>query len=54
LIAELKKQSDKPFEWLINTHHHADHTSGNIAFKGLAKNMPRILIRSSIKKRYGW
>lgn len=39
LIAELKKQSDKPFEWLINTHHHADHTSGNIAFKGLAKNV---------------
>lgn len=39
LIAELKKQSDKPFEFLINTHHHADHTAGNIAFKGLAKNV---------------
>jgi len=39
LIAELKSQSDKPFEWLINTHHHADHTSGNIALKSLAKNM---------------
>lgn len=35
LIAELKKQSDKPFQYLINTHHHGDHTSGNIAFKGL-------------------
>ncbi|MEO6148734.1 MAG: MBL fold metallo-hydrolase [Mucilaginibacter sp.] len=39
LIAELKKQSGKPFEWLINTHHHADHTSGNISFKGLAKHV---------------
>lgn len=39
LIAELQKQSDKPFQWLINTHHHGDHTSGNIAFKGLAKNV---------------
>jgi glyoxylase-like metal-dependent hydrolase (beta-lactamase superfamily II) len=39
LIAELKKQSDKPFEWLINTHHHGDHTSGNIAFKGLVKKV---------------
>ncbi|RYZ98536.1 MAG: MBL fold metallo-hydrolase [Sphingobacteriaceae bacterium] len=39
LIAELKKQSGKPFEWLINTHHHADHTSGNIAFKGLANHV---------------
>ena len=39
LIAELKKQSDLPFEWLINTHHHGDHTSGNISFKGLVKNV---------------
>src|SRR6202000_1829063 len=39
LISELKKQSDKPFEWLINTHHHGDHTSGNISFKGLVKNV---------------
>jgi cyclase len=39
LIAELKKKSDKPFQWLINTHHHADHTSGNISFKGLVKNV---------------
>jgi cyclase len=39
LIAELQKQSDKPFEWLINTHHHGDHTSGNISFKGLVKNV---------------
>jgi glyoxylase-like metal-dependent hydrolase (beta-lactamase superfamily II) len=39
LIAELKKKSDKPFQWLINTHHHGDHTGGNISFKGLAKNV---------------
>jgi cyclase len=39
LIAELKKQSDKPFEWLINTHHHGDHTGGNISFKGIAKHV---------------
>lgn len=39
LITELKKQSDLPFQWLINTHHHGDHTSGNISFKGIAKNV---------------
>ena len=33
VIDELKKKSEKPFSLLINTHHHADHTSGNIAFK---------------------
>lgn len=35
LLDELKKKSTKPFSLLINTHHHSDHTSGNIAFKGL-------------------
>jgi glyoxylase-like metal-dependent hydrolase (beta-lactamase superfamily II) len=35
LIDELRKKSDKPFEILINTHHHGDHTAGNISFKGI-------------------
>ncbi|PWT71846.1 MAG: MBL fold metallo-hydrolase [Bacteroidetes bacterium] len=39
LIDELKKQSDKPFELLINTHHHGDHTSGNISFKGIVRDV---------------
>lgn len=38
-IEEIKKKSDKPFSLLINTHHHADHTSGNIAFKGLVSHV---------------
>lgn len=39
LIEELKKKSDKPFRYLINTHHHGDHTAGNMAFKGLAEHV---------------
>jgi len=39
LIDELKKKSEKPFRLLINTHHHGDHTSGNIAFKGLVEHV---------------
>jgi glyoxylase-like metal-dependent hydrolase (beta-lactamase superfamily II) len=35
LIAALKKRSESPFRLLINTHHHGDHTAGNISFKGL-------------------
>ncbi len=38
-IDEIKKKSSKPFQFLINTHHHGDHTAGNIAFKGLVKNV---------------
>ena len=39
LIDELKKRSDKPFKLLINTHHHGDHTAGNISFKGIVEHV---------------
>ena len=39
LIDELKKRSDKPFKLLINTHHHGDHTAGNISFKGMVDHV---------------
>ena len=39
LIQELKKKSDRPVKYLINTHHHGDHTGGNIAFKGIAEHV---------------
>lgn len=35
LIDALKKTNEQPINLLINTHHHGDHSSGNIAFKGL-------------------
>jgi cyclase len=35
LIDEVKKKTTKAFQLLINTHHHGDHTAGNIAFKDL-------------------
>lgn len=39
VIEELKKKSGKPFRYLINTHHHGDHTGGNIAFKGISDHV---------------
>jgi cyclase len=39
LIDELKKRSEKPFKLLINTHHHGDHSSGNISFKGIVEHV---------------
>jgi cyclase len=38
-IDEIKKVSTMPFAFLINTHHHGDHTAGNITFKDIAKNV---------------
>lgn len=39
LIDELKKQTTNPFKLLINTHHHGDHSGGNISFKGLVEHV---------------
>ncbi len=46
LIEEIKKREDRPVDLLINTHHHGDHTGGNIAFKGLAQ---RVLAHTNSK-----
>ncbi len=39
LIDEIKKKTEKPLRLLINTHHHADHSGGNIAFKGIVTHV---------------
>ncbi len=46
LIDEMKKKTDQPFRLLINTHHHGDHTAGNLAFKGL---VPHVLAHANSK-----
>ncbi|MDZ4708171.1 MAG: MBL fold metallo-hydrolase [Saprospiraceae bacterium] len=46
LISEIQKKNDYPFEVLINTHHHGDHSGGNMAFKDLLK---RVLAHSNSK-----
>jgi cyclase len=36
-LAGLNERSgSRPVDCLINTHHHGDHTSGNVAFRGIA------------------
>jgi glyoxylase-like metal-dependent hydrolase (beta-lactamase superfamily II) len=44
LIDEVKKKTEKPFKLLINTHHHGDHTAGNIVFKDL---VPHVLAHAN-------
>jgi len=39
LIDELKKQHTQPFRLVINTHHHGDHSSGNLSFKGIVPHV---------------
>src|SRR5215212_6206399 len=40
LLTGLDERSGKEaVEYLVNTHHHGDHTGGNISFKGVAKKV---------------
>ncbi len=39
LIDELKKQHTQPFRLVINTHHHGDHSGGNLSFKGIVPHV---------------
>ena len=39
LIDDLKKKTTSPFRYLLNTHHHGDHSGGNIAFKGIVEHV---------------
>ncbi len=34
-----QRSKNRPVDRLINTHHHADHTDGNVAFKGVAQKV---------------
>jgi glyoxylase-like metal-dependent hydrolase (beta-lactamase superfamily II) len=35
IMAELKKITDKPVKYVIDTHHHADHSGGNAKFQAM-------------------
>ena len=39
VIEEVKQRNPGALRLLINTHHHGDHTAGNIAFKGIAEKV---------------
>jgi len=35
IVANIKKVTDKPVKYLINTHHHGDHSGGNAKMLGM-------------------
>jgi cyclase len=36
IVQQIKGVTDKPIRYLVNTHHHGDHTGGNEVFKSFA------------------
>jgi len=47
IVAEIKKVSDKPIKFLLNTHHHGDHVGGNEVFRQFAM----IVAHDNVRKR---
>lgn len=39
LLTQLREKTDRKVDLLINTHHHGDHSSGNIVFKDVVKQV---------------
>ena len=55
-MAEIRKLSDGPVRWIVNTHVHADHTDGNaeMAKLGMTRESigpPRIVAQSNVLNR---
>lgn len=48
IIAEVKKVTDKPIRFLINTHHHQDHTGGNRTFLKIATLIAHHNVRKNL------
>ncbi len=48
IIKILKTLSDKPIKYVMNTHHHGDHTGGNENFGNLGAT---IMAHNNVKKR---
>jgi cyclase len=56
LIAAIRKITDQPIHWVINSHFHGDHTFGNAAFKAVGatfvaqEETPRIMQKVQAKE----
>ncbi len=48
IIEAIKKLSDKPIKFLVNTHHHGDHTGGN---ENIAKLNTPVIAHDNVYKR---
>jgi cyclase len=59
IVSEIKKVTDKPIKFLINTHFHGDHVGGNEVFRNFAMIIAQDNVRTrmlaspeTIKKEY--
>jgi len=48
ILAQIRKVTDQPIRYVINTHHHADHAGGNLTFGKLAPIVAHINERKNL------
>jgi cyclase len=48
IVAQVKSVTDKPVKYVINTHHHADHSGGNTRFIEIAEIISHKNARANI------
>lgn len=50
-----ERSGSRPIDYLVNTHHHGDHTAGNVVFKPVAKkilahvNVPKLQLEAAAR-----
>jgi cyclase len=44
IVAAIRKLTDKPIRWIVNTHVHNDHTGGNGAIARAGQSVPQVAI----------
>jgi cyclase len=49
ILAQVKKVTDKPVKYVINTHHHSDHSGGNTRFIEVAEIISHKNARANIE-----
>jgi len=47
ILDQIRKVTDRPVKYLLNTHHHADHVAGNAAFRPFSL----IMAHDNVRKR---
>lgn len=48
ILEAIRTLSDKPLQFLVNTHYHGDHTGGN---ENMAKQGTKIIAHENVRKR---
>ncbi len=44
IVAAIRRLTDKPIRWIINTHVHPDHTGGNAAIAKAGRSIPQVAV----------